>query len=198
MSLTLNTDWKYIGMRGTWMKSALLTFVISISWIGQVFSQEKIPTIYFENFSVNIEAGNLKSKPLNFNSNPNAIAFRTKITEAYLQKGNNFAGHFKIALFGCGGSCIMGFAIDRRTGYIYDLPLGEKGSCLFAAARALYQAQSNLFIAGVCKESPESDTFSYAAFLFEPDEKHKGKWRFKPVAAKNFLIKRSSTSLKRK
>jgi len=165
--------------------SLLSLFLCSLS---PVFAQKNIPRIYFENFIVPVLKPNaVISKPINFKSNPDALAFRTKITQAYQQKGNVFAGHFKIAIFGCGGSCIMGYAIDMLTGNVYDLPLGEEGSCLFAETRALYKAKSNLFVSGVCKENPESKTLFYMAFLFQQDKKHPDKWTFKKVQSEEFL-----------
>lgn len=168
---------------------SLLFFLLCSS--SSVFAQKNIPRIYFENFNVPVLKANAAvSKPTNFKSNPDASAFRTKITEAYQQKGNVFAGHFKVAIFGCGGSCIMGYAIDMLTGNVYDLPLGEEGSCLFAEDRALYKANSNLFVSGVCKENPESKTLFYMAFLFQKDKKHPDKWTFKKVQSREFLTKK--------
>lgn len=167
----------------------LLFFLLCSS--SSVFAQKNIPRIYFENFSVPVlKANSAVSKPINFKSNPDASAFRTKITEAYQQKGNVFAGHFKVAIFGCGGSCIMGYAIDMLTGNLYDLPLGEEGSCLFAEDRALYKANSNLFVSGVCKENPESKTLFYMTFLFQQDKKHPDKWTFKKVQSRELLTKK--------
>jgi len=167
----------------------LLFFLLCSS--SSVFAQKNIPRIYFENFSVPVlKANAVVSKPINFKSNPDASAFRTKITEAYQQRGNVFAGHFKVAIFGCGGSCIMGYAIDMLTGNLYDLPLGEEGSCLFAEDRAVYKATSNLFVSGVCKENPESKTLFYMAFLFQQDKKHPDKWIFKKMQSRELLTKK--------
>ena len=47
--------------------------------------------------------------------------YRTMIqTEA--EKGPNFAGHYTVALWGCGSSCLQGALIDEKTGEIFDLP----------------------------------------------------------------------------
>jgi hypothetical protein len=47
--------------------------------------------------------------------------YRTKIKEASKEKAN-FAGHYVLSLFGCGASCVMGFALDTETGKIHWLP----------------------------------------------------------------------------
>lgn len=177
----------------TSLLSARRVFLLSffLCSFSPAFAQKNIPRIYYENFSVPVVKANTAiSKTINFKSNPEASAFRTKITEAYQQKGNVFAGHFKVAVFGCGGSCIMGYAIDMLTGNLYDLPLGEEGSCLFAEDRALYKANSNLFVSGVCKENPERKTLFYLAFLFQQDNKHPDKWTFKKVQSKEFLARK--------
>lgn len=60
------------------------------------------------------------------NQSPNIISkqdkeFATKIRQASQQKAN-FANHFVLSLFGCGASCIMGFALDKHTGDVIWLP----------------------------------------------------------------------------
>jgi hypothetical protein len=45
-------------------------------------------------------------------------AFRTRLTEAAKEKPN-FAGHYILTTWGCGAECMMGAAIDARTGKVY-------------------------------------------------------------------------------
>src|SRR5215467_10781095 len=49
--------------------------------------------------------------------------FRTMIAEA-AAKGPNFAGHYRIAEWGCGGGCVQFAVVDSRSGAIYDGPFG--------------------------------------------------------------------------
>ena len=47
--------------------------------------------------------------------------FKTRVAEASAQ-GVNFAGHYVLSSFGCGASCIMSFALDKKSGEISWLP----------------------------------------------------------------------------
>ncbi len=47
--------------------------------------------------------------------------FKTKIIEASRQRVN-FAGHYVLSSFGCGASCIMSFALDKKSGEVAWLP----------------------------------------------------------------------------
>ncbi|MFP3637003.1 hypothetical protein, partial [Bacillus sp. SIMBA_033] len=73
-----------------------------------------------------------KRATLDFSSNESAKYFKTRITEAYASNRIDFASYYISVIFGCGASCIAGFIMDVRDGKIYDLPLGEENSCLFA------------------------------------------------------------------
>lgn len=62
--------------------------------------------------------------PLVFSgSNAPFSNFRTRLKQAATE-GVNFAGHYKIAVVGCGTGCTFGWVIDLTTGQIYDLGLG--------------------------------------------------------------------------
>jgi len=65
----------------------------------------------------------------------------------------------------------MGFIIDVRDGNIYDLPLGEENSCLFAEERILCKSISKLFVSGVCKENVDSEKVFYTAYLWDEENK---------------------------
>lgn len=58
--------------------------------------------------------------PVNFSSNPAAKTYFTAITKS-AATGSNFAGHYNLATFGCGTSCIQYAIIDSLTGNIVDL-----------------------------------------------------------------------------
>ena len=47
--------------------------------------------------------------------------FRTRLQEGSQDKVN-FAGHYVLTAWGCGGGCLMGAAIDAKTGKVYWLP----------------------------------------------------------------------------
>jgi hypothetical protein len=52
--------------------------------------------------------------------------FRTRIREGAAQ-GPNFGGHYTIANWGCGSSCVSGVVIDAKTGTVHDLPFDILG-----------------------------------------------------------------------
>lgn len=47
--------------------------------------------------------------------------FRTRLREGAKDKVN-FAGHYVLTVWGCGGGCLMGAAIDATTGRVHWLP----------------------------------------------------------------------------
>jgi hypothetical protein len=52
----------------------------------------------------------------------------------------NFAGNYRVVLWGCGTSCESGAIVDAATGRVYDLPMSlEVG--------AQYRVDSRLFVA---------------------------------------------------
>src|SRR5438552_10207925 len=56
----------------------------------------------------------------------NEKLFLTRLTEA--AKGPpDFAGHYKIAGWGCGSVCASGALIDLKTGAIHPLPFAGRG-----------------------------------------------------------------------
>lgn len=52
-------------------------------------------------------------------------SFRTRLTEAHKEGDVNFAGNYIVTTWGCGASCVSGAMIDKRTGNVYGIPLGE-------------------------------------------------------------------------
>ncbi len=138
-------------------------------------------TIDFEKYGVEVATNSTKA-PLDWADYPEAKDFKTRIIEAYKRDEIDFAGHYILATFGCGASCIMGFMVDVRNGKIYDLPLGEENSCLFAEDRVVCKSTSRLFIAGICKQNIEDKNVYYKSYLWDEDQKE-----FKIIEAKEFL-----------
>ncbi len=54
---------------------------------------------------------------LNVKSNPIATTYRT-VLRREMTKGPNYAGHYRLAFWGCGASCAMFAAINLRTGSV--------------------------------------------------------------------------------
>src|SRR5262245_2089520 len=87
-------------------------------------------------------------------STPQARRFRTQLRTLAAQ-GADFAGHFKLAKWGCGAGCVSVAVIDSVTGAVYFAPFsfqdgylpprnGEPRLCNHVSA---YQLDSELFIA---------------------------------------------------
>ena len=51
----------------------------------------------------------------------NANLFKDRMRDA-MGSEINFAGHYVMSLWGCGGSCKMGIVLDARNGKLYNLP----------------------------------------------------------------------------
>jgi hypothetical protein len=62
--------------------------------------------------------------------------FRTRISEA-AKKGPNFAGHYTIAEWGCGTSCVSVAVIDAETGVVSEGPFGRLPNAFLAYGMAL-------------------------------------------------------------
>jgi hypothetical protein len=54
---------------------------------------------------------------LNLNSNPTARMYRT-VLRSEIAKGPNFAGHYRVAVWGCGSSCSMFAVVNLITGRV--------------------------------------------------------------------------------
>lgn len=113
----------------------------------------------------------VKKAKLDFSGDEGVYNFRTRIKDAYAAGTPDFASYYITVIFGCGTSCIMGMMMDVRDGKIYGLPLGEETSCMFAEDRAIFDLNSRLFIASICKESPEDQNVYYHAFVWNEQKK---------------------------
>ena len=58
------------------------------------------------------------------------MTYRTRLRAAATERPN-FAGHYILASWGCGTECLMGAAIDARTGRVTFLPFA---TCCFSMA----------------------------------------------------------------
>ena len=47
------------------------------------------------------------------------LTFKTRLREAAKNEKPNFAGHYILTIWGCGAECLMGAAIDAKTGRVY-------------------------------------------------------------------------------
>lgn len=70
----------------------------------------------FSQFSATVER--TRAKKVDFRGSPGASTFRTRLNQAF-REGTDFAGHYKVAGWGCGTGCISGAVIDTRNGRVY-------------------------------------------------------------------------------
>lgn len=95
-------------MRTLW--TILFLIVISFSTSGQTFEQFRVDT------SVTVTL-----IPIDYNSNPTAKRFKTRITNGY-KNGTNFAWRYTFVYWGCGSPCKSSAIVDSKTGKVYDGP----------------------------------------------------------------------------
>ena len=99
------------------MKDHILqSIVIVLAMVGLCMAESNLSP-HFDDYPVtNIYKG--KPKPVNLQSHPNARKWRTMLREG-AKEGPNFAGHYTIAKWGCGSSCVQFGIIDATTGNVY-------------------------------------------------------------------------------
>ncbi|TKC06651.1 hypothetical protein FA048_15715 [Pedobacter polaris] len=138
-------------------------------------------SIAFGKYAVEIDRVKEKAQ-LDFNSNPDAIHFKSRITDGYKTSDINFAGHYIAIAFGCGGGCIMGFIVNAKDGKIYYAPLGEENMCVWTVEMNTYKPGSRLYISSVCKDQSDSKDVFYKAYVWNEKEKV-----FKKEDSRNFI-----------
>jgi hypothetical protein len=87
---------------------SILLLIFSISVSGQ---PGRVPK--FNQYPAVVEKARVKS--INFQRNPSALTFRTRLSEA-IAGGVNFAGHYIVTGWGCGTGCTNAAIIEARTG----------------------------------------------------------------------------------
>jgi hypothetical protein len=100
----------------------------------------------FNDYPVQVFKG--KNAPLKLNSNTSN--FKTRF-RALANSKPNYAGHYVVDFFGCGGGCISGMAYNVKTGATQFLPFDTLSGCYtddgYIDQSIDYQVNSKLFIA---------------------------------------------------
>lgn len=117
----------------------------------------------YQDFSVtNIFKG--KPAAVDLSSHPQARTYRTQLRRQAAE-GPNFAGHYKIAIWGCGSSCQAFAIVDSQTGRAYfppDLPFVSHVSWDGDDFGLQFRLDSRLLVLhGSPKEEPRVGTFYY-------------------------------------
>jgi len=96
--------------------SCLLLFILSTCFVQTAWAQQRVPQ--FKDFPAGEQ---YRGKPHAVVLAGDARMFRTRLKEAAKGKPN-FAGHYIVAIWGCGTECLEGAVIDAKTGRVYILP----------------------------------------------------------------------------
>ncbi|SRR5713101_262049 len=104
---------------------AMLLLAFCLSSFAQVAKDAKLPR--FEDFPEAEKWAGSRAKVVL--DRPAVKMFRTQFREASLQPPN-FAGYYRIAIWGCGTQCLEGGMMDLATGKVIKLPTVERGKGL--------------------------------------------------------------------
>jgi hypothetical protein len=97
----------------------------------------------FDDYSAAVE---VVKKPAQVRiSDAQSRLYRTQLREAS-RHAPNFAGHYILATWGCGASCVMAAAIDAKTGVVTRLPFTVSNRPLGVTEPFEYKADSRLLI----------------------------------------------------
>src|SRR5215471_2667579 len=99
------------------MTPLLLLLTLLFSGALQTAPSPSVPP-KFEDYGVTEQYKGKNAKPI---LRRDDLRFRTRIREGAQEKVN-FAGHYVVTTWGCGGGCVMGVVIDAATGKVYWLP----------------------------------------------------------------------------
>jgi hypothetical protein len=129
--------------------------------VGAVAGTDKAP--HYRDFAVtNIFKG--KPAPVDLSSHPRARMFRTQLRRQAAE-GPDFAGHYKIAIWGCGSSCAAFAIVDSQTGHVYfppELPYVTWADWEGTNFGLQFRIDSRLLVLhGSPEEKPQSGTFYY-------------------------------------
>ena len=97
-------------------RHASAAFFFTLSFQAS-FVAQKAEAPRFEDYSADVYAG--KPAPVNLRSHSMARMYRTRIREQLNEAGINFAGHYTIAVMGCGTGCSITAIVDARNGNAY-------------------------------------------------------------------------------
>lgn len=98
------------------LTACLLMFLLSVCFMQTATAQQRVPQ--FKDFPAG-EQYRGKSHAVVLAGD--ARRFRTRLKDAAKGKPN-FAGHYIVAIWGCGTECLEGAIIDVKTGRVYMLP----------------------------------------------------------------------------
>jgi hypothetical protein len=121
-----------------------------------LFSADKVTGApRFEDFAVRTETVIHPARPVL--DSPDAREFRTMLRNA-AAVGPNFAGHYTVALWGCGSSCTAFALIDAKTGHVF-------------INKNLLDVSTIYTDNGYPSKEPSGGTYIYNALVFRLDSR---------------------------
>ena len=149
-------------------KLTLVAALIGCVWaLVAVNAQEKerepVWALKFQDFAV---TDVFKGKPAQPILTKNNRWYRTRIRDG-AAKGPNFAGHYTIAIWGCGSGCASLVVVDAASRKVYASPFGYIGMPMPTGENGheyhgpVFQLKSRLLIADGCLEDEKCGTFYY-------------------------------------
>lgn len=99
------------------LRKTLVNLALIACCVSALNAQTKSDPPRFEDYPADVYAG--KPVPLNLRSHKMARMFRTRIREQLQEEGINFAGHYTIAVMGCGTGCSTTAIVDALNGRAY-------------------------------------------------------------------------------
>jgi hypothetical protein len=138
-------------------------FVCIVILMAIASSAEAGQSPRFQDFAVtNIFKG--KPAVVDLSNNPQARLYRTQLRRQAVE-GPDFAGHYKIAIWGCGSSCAAFAIVDSQTGRVYfppELPYVTWTGYEGTSFGLQYRIDSSLLVLhGSPEEKPQIGTFYY-------------------------------------
>lgn len=156
--ITRRTLPKYFGNNiiGIEMNATNILFVLLA-----FFSAEVAAAPQFEDFPAALYVGKPASVELR-GAKSRLYASRLRLSS---RQPVNFSGHYILATWGCGASCVMGAAIDAKTGSVTWLPFTVCCGKLEITEPLEYRPDSHLLIVhGALNEKTSSNEIHYFDF----------------------------------
>jgi hypothetical protein len=136
--------------------------IIAILFVSSAFAGNTVAPRYEDYPVTQIYKG--QPAQVDFTNNPQARLYRTVIRQQAAE-GPDFAGHYKITIWGCGSSCEAFAIVDSKTGRVYFPPQLHYVTWVYWDGPDFglnYRINSRLLILhGSREERPESGTFYY-------------------------------------
>jgi len=129
----------------------------------------------FQNYAVAKEEHGPPYK-LDLSSNPIAKRYRT-VLRLDVERGPNFAGHYRVVIWGCGMSCVMFAVVNLKSGRVITPPDFSDVSGVFVYADDFLARQSDPDSSGLVRYNAASKLLVVIGDLDE-DESREGAFYF--------------------